>query len=216
MLLSPKVFVVEDDSAVVEAVSDACRLIGQDFETFGSAEEFLVQIDSDSRGCIVLDLRLPGMNGLDLLPELPRRGVHLPVIVVSGHADVPITVRAMRTGALTVLQKPFSLSMLSHTIREALAKDATRVRRTDQALEFQTKLTLLAVKEREVVDLLVQGKTNKQIAATLGLSIRGTEDRRRRAMRGLDVKTVAELVSLFRDVESLVNGKADQRSAELV
>ncbi len=203
MASSPKVFVVEDDPAVIEAISDTCRLMGQKFETFGSAEEFLAKLDSGSRGCVVLDLRLPGMNGLDLLPELPRRGVHLPVIVVSGHADVPIAVRAMRTGALTVLQKPFSLRLLTETIHEALASDEEWFRRSERVKEFQAKLAVLPEKERDLVNLLVQGLSNKQIGARLGLSIRGTEDRRRRAMRGLNVKTVAELSSLVRESELL-------------
>lgn len=192
---------IDDDRFLVDAVSDSCRLFGQSVATFGSAEEFLNQFDTESSGCIVLDLQLPGINGLELLSVLRRLSVRLPVILVSGHADVPSTVRAMRSGAFTVLQKPFSFRMLQQTIQEALSEDRIRISQAERVSEFQLRFDSLQSNERQLVLLLVDGKSNKQIAATLGLSIRGTEDCRRRAMQRMAVRTVAELVTAFRQAE---------------
>jgi FixJ family two-component response regulator len=190
------IFVVDDDPAVSRALASAGKLLGLPVQAYGSAAAFLEAFDPDQPGCLVLDIKMPGMTGLELQQRLNEEGSRLPIIMISGHADVPIAVEAMRNGALTLLEKPFRLDELIVQIRRALAEDAAS--RANQAAQSVAadRLRQLTRKEREVLDLLISGKTNKEIASALHLSIRAVEDRRARMMKKMQVRSVAELVRL--------------------
>jgi FixJ family two-component response regulator len=190
------IFVVDDDPAVSRALASAGKLLGLPVQAYGSAAAFLEAFDPDQPGCLVLDIKMPGMTGLELQQRLNEEGSRLPIIMISGHADVPIAVEAMRNGALTLLEKPFRLDELIVQIRRALAEDAAS--RANQAAQSvaANRLGQLTRKEREVLDLLISGKTNKEIASALHLSIRAVEDRRARMMKKMQVRSVAELVRL--------------------
>jgi FixJ family two-component response regulator len=193
----PTIFVVDDDAAVGRALASAGRLLGYPVRGFASAAEFLAAYDPSQPGCLVLDIKMPGMTGLELQRKLAEDGVAIPIVMMSGHADVRIAVEAMTLGAVTLLEKPFRLDELLDFVRQAVAIDrdsrAARLRRS----ETDARLALLTPKEREVLELVAAGKTNKAIAAELNLSVRAVEDRRARLMRKVRVGSVAELVQLL-------------------
>lgn len=194
--VQPTLFVVDDDPAVSRALASAVHILGLPVRSFGSALEFLEAYDRTVPGCLVLDIKMPGMTGLELQKKLADEGIALPIVMISGHADVRIAVEAMERGAITLLEKPFRLDELIGKIREALERDAvTRAVQTRRA-EAEAKLTALTFKEREVLELIAAGKTNKEIATALHLSIRAVEDRRSRVMKKLQVQSLAELVQL--------------------
>jgi FixJ family two-component response regulator len=195
------VFVVEDEEPVAKAVANAVKVIGLKPEVYSSAEGFLGSYDSSRFGCLVLDYKLSGTNGLELQRELNSLGSLLPVVMISGHADVRVAVEAMQNGAVTLLEKPFQMTRLHGAIREAL--DVAVRRRQKSAERDAAKATIdrLTQKEREVLYLVCQGHTNKDIAAQLGLSLRAIEDRRARMMKKLDVETLAELLTVCRKAE---------------
>lgn len=189
------VYVVDDDPAVGRAVASAAQLLGSGVQAFLSAEDFLKHYDDGQPGCLVLDLRMPGMSGLELQRTLAD-GDGPPVVMISGHADVPIAVEVMARGAVSLLQKPFGLDELVAALRRALERDAARRLDRAQAAQVQERLSRLTPKEHEVLDLISDGKTNKQIADALYLSVRAVEDRRARLMKKLEVGSVAELIRL--------------------
>lgn len=189
---APVVYVVDDDPAIRRAVLSVIQLLGLDCELFERSNDFLRRYQPGSPGCLVLDLRTDGMSGLELMQRLKDMQGEIPVIVISGHADVRIAVEVMSLGAVTLLEKPFHLHELSEHILKALELD----RKLRHDSEARRRLQRLTVKEREVFDLITEGMTNKQIAATLKLSVRAVEDRRARLMRKLEVTSAAELGKL--------------------
>ncbi len=190
MTTSPTVFVVDDDQAMRSSVRWLVESIGLHVEEYGSAREFLERGDLTRTGCLVLDIRMPEINGLELL----ERDCHLPVIIVTGYADVPSVVRAMKVGALDVLQKPCSDKELLDRIQEAIELD-TRIRdKRQQQIGFRQRLAMLTPREREVLDLVVAGRSSKQIAQALAISEKTVEVHRSHIMKKLDVGGVAELV----------------------
>lgn len=193
---SPVVYVVDDDPAVARAVAGAAQLLNLAVRSYSSAADFLKDCDGRTPGCLVLDIRMPGMTGPELQRKLAAEGVALPVIMISGHADVPVAVEVMSRGAVTLLEKPFRLEALAAALRRALEQDAAaRSERARQA-EAAAQLARLTEREREVLDRVVSGRTNRQIADELFLSVRAVEDRRARLMKKLGVRSVAELVRL--------------------
>lgn len=196
LVRQPTIFVVDDDPGVSRAMESVARMLGLPVTSFASGAEFLSSYDSSRPGCLVLDVKMPGMTGLELQQQLLADGVAIPIIMISGHADVRIAVEAMSRGAVTLLEKPCRLDELTAHIRRALDIDAQQ--RVSQAKQARTesKLAQLTAKEREVMDLVAVGRTNKDIAAELMLSIRAVEDRRSRLMRKLGVGSVVELVQL--------------------
>ena len=192
----PTLFLVDDDPAISRALASAGQLLGLPVLSFSSAAQFLRCYDRSQPGCLILDIKMPGMSGLELQQKLITEGIHLPVIMISGHADVRIAVEAMSRGAITLLEKPFRLDELLAHIRRAVELDAER--RVSQAQRDQAEAlwTQLTPKEREVLELIRAGKSNKQIASDLHLSLRAVEDRRARLMRRLQVRTLAELLQL--------------------
>jgi len=193
---NPNVFIVDDDQAVRESLSDLMDSVGLNAETFASAQEFLTRYTPSLWGCLVLDIRMLGMSGLELQDELTRRGSLLPTIFITGHGDVPMAVQAMRRGAMDFIQKPFREQDLLDSINLALENGA-KIRESE--LERQTvrqQVESLTPREREVMDKIIAGKSNKVIATDLGLSQRTVEVHRANVMEKLQVRSLADLVRL--------------------
>ncbi len=193
------VFIVDDDPSVSSALARTAQQLQLQAECYATAQEFLEAYDPSRIGCLILDVMLPGMSGIELQKKLALDQVELPIIMISGHADVPMAVDAMRGGAITFLQKPFRLAELTDRIQEAIACDL-KLRQSRLARE---RLAGLTVKEREVMQLIATGKTNKEMAEQLGLSLRAIEDRRRRVYRKLDVSSLSQLMQIYRQAEGL-------------
>jgi FixJ family two-component response regulator len=190
------VYVVDDDSSIRQALSGLIRSVGLEVETFGSAQEFLRAPRSDAPSCLVLDVRLPDGSGLDLPDELRNMDAPLPIIYITGHGTIPMTVRAMKSGALEFLTKPFRDEDLLAAIHVALERDrASRAERSELA-EARRRVERLTPREHEVLELVIAGKMNKQIAAELGTAEQTVKQHRGRVMRKLEVDSVAELVRL--------------------
>ena len=190
------VFIVDDDSALRESLGWLLESAGIRFKGYATAQEFLDQYESDEPGCLLLDVRMPGLSGLDLQEELRRRGIPPPIIIMTGHARVPMAIRALKGGAIDFIQKPFSDQALLKRVQEALALDRrTRdVRR--ECAGFAAQLAYLTPRERQVMELVIAGKPNKIIADDLGISPKTVEIHRGRVMEKLQVDSVAELVRL--------------------
>lgn len=192
----PTIFVVDDDAAVGRALASAGKVLGLPVRVFASAAEFLAAY-VDEPGCLVLDIRMPGMTGLELQQKLADDGVNIPIVMISGHADVRIAVEAMTLGAVTLLEKPFRLDELLASIRKAIDKDTSARAERQKIADVDARMSALTAKEREVLDLIAAGKTNREMADALGLSVRAVEDRRARLMKKVNAGSVAELVSFF-------------------
>ncbi|MEA2705601.1 MAG: hypothetical protein QOH22_389 [Gemmatimonadaceae bacterium] len=205
------VYVVDDDSSIRQALSGLLRSVGLRVETFGSAHEFLRAQRVEAPACLVLDVRLPDASGLDLPDELRNLDVPLPVIFITGHGTIPISVRAMKSGALEFLTKPFQDADLLGAIDVALERDrAARVDRSGM-VEARRRIERLTPREHEVLELVVAGKMNKQIAAQLGTAEQTVKQHRGRVMRKLQVDSVAELVRLVERASG--KGRAPTTSA---
>ena len=192
----PIVYVVDDDLSVRQALGSVIRSVGLRVETFASAGDFLRHPRADAPGCLVLDMHLPDGSGLDLIRELDALEVPLPVIFITGHGTIPMTVRAMKAGAVEFLTKPFQEEELLAAVHHAIARDAgARVERAAVA-EVQARLARLTPREHDVLELLLTGQSNKQIAAALGTAEQTVKQHRGRVMQKLDAGSVAELVRL--------------------
>ena len=192
--LPPTVFVVDDDPRVRSSLRTLLVASGIPVESYASGKEFLAAYDASRPGCLILDLRLRGETGLELQDELRRRKVSLPIIILTGHATVGASVRALKAGAVEFLEKPARPAMLLSRIRDALAIDETVRRDAAARASVEKRLARLSPRERQVVDLLVAGKTSKEIAVALGLSVRTVEGYRGRIRLKTEAASVAELV----------------------
>ncbi len=192
----PTVFVVDDDPAIRFAMQALMDSVNLGHEIFGSADEFLAQVSNDRAGCLVLDIRMPGLGGLELQEELIERGNTLPVIFITGHGDVPMAVEAMQKGAVDFIQKPFRDQDLLDRIRDALKTDELRRQEQLQHDAVSGRLARLTNREREVFDLVVTGKPNKVIAYELGVSQRTVEIHRARVMEKMQARSLADLVKM--------------------
>ena len=190
------VFVVDDDASMRRSLDTLLRSVGLDVHLFSSAQEFMQAERPDAPGCLVLDVRLPGMSGLAFQQELAKAGIALPVIFITGHGDVPMTVRAMKAGAVEFLTKPFDDQALLDAIDAAIERDRARRRDTAGLAEVQGRYRTLTERERQVMQLVVAGRVNKQIAAELGLSLVTVKVHRGQVMRKMLAKSVAELVRM--------------------
>ncbi|MCC6124892.1 MAG: response regulator transcription factor [Pirellulales bacterium] len=193
------IHIVDDEPRILEAIAHLIKPIDAEVKTYADAEEFLRDFRDDGPGCLVLDVRMPGMSGLELQTRLAEDGYTLPVVIVTGHADVRMAVDAVKAGAVSFLEKPFRPQELFDEIQRAVRADAEAWRRLDEAQNVERKLAPLKAGEREVLALIAKGKTNEQIAEELHLSVRGVEARRAKAMKTLRVDTKAELLRLLRN-----------------
>ncbi len=190
------VFVVDDDDAVRDALSMLIRSVGLRVKTFPDARAFLESHQPDRPGCLVLDVRMPGMSGLELQERLNGMRSALPLIFITGHGDVPIAVSAMRGGAVNFLQKPFDDQELLDSVHNSLEQNANMLRRLADREAIVTALRSLTAREREVLDRIVDGAPNKAVAYDLDLSERTVEIHRARAMKKMGAESLAELVQM--------------------
>ena len=196
------VYVVDDDDAVRDGLKWLIESVDLQVAPCPNAQTFLEAYDGSRPGCLVLDVRLRGMSGLDLQAELARREISIPTIVVTGHGDVPMAVRAMKLGAIDFVEKPFNDQELLERIQKAIEGDLQARRGDRERAEACALLATLSPREREVLDLLVLGKANKEVADQLGLSTRTVEGHRARLMEKLACGSLAELVRLSLRAES--------------
>jgi two-component system, LuxR family, response regulator FixJ len=197
----PIVMVVDDDSGVRNAIRILLKSVGMESALYPAAQDFLAAYQPSQPGCLLLDIRMPGMSGLELQQQLNLRGAVLPVIFMTGHGDIPMAVEAMQHGAFDFLQKPFRDQDMLDRIGKALVRDAERREALGEHSRIRTHLETLTAREREVLDLMTQGKQNKAIAQDLGVSPRTIEIHRARVLEKMDAQSVAELVRMMLDLK---------------
>jgi len=195
------VFVVDDDPSIREAIKSLVSLEGPRVETFGSAQEFLRAERPDLPGCVVLDVELPGLSGLDLQRELAAHGIKLPIIFITGYGDIPMSVRAMKAGATEFLTKPFRDQDLLDAIQQALQHDRTARDQSKENAELRKRFDALTSREREVMSLVVAGWLNKQIGFELKISEITVKIHRGRVMNKMGAQSLAELVRMTERLE---------------
>jgi FixJ family two-component response regulator len=190
------VLVVDDDESLRQSLADLFATVGLRVETFGSAADFVRDRVPDGPSCLVLDVRLPGLSGLDFQAELAKAGMHLPVIFITGHGDIPMSVRAMKAGAVEFLTKPFRDQDLLDAVQRGLALDRARRDQQKPIAELQARFKTLTMREQEVISFVSAGLMNKQIAGELGVSEITVKVHRGNAMRKLGAKSLADLLRM--------------------
>jgi FixJ family two-component response regulator len=198
----PIVFIVDDDDSVRKALTRLIKSVDLTVETFASAHDFLKRDSHNGPACLVLDIRMPGLSGLDLQDELVAAGRTLPIIFVSAHGNIPLSVRAMKAGAVDFIEKPFEDQTLLDAINQSLKKDRQAKLEQAEVREIQRRADSLTPREREVFALVVSGKLNKQIAFKLGTSERTIKAHRARVMKKMQAKSLADLIRLAEKVIS--------------
>ena len=199
----PRVYIVDDDEAVRESLALLLESMDQNCQSYNSAVDFLDAFDSDMAGCLVLDIRMPGMNGLELQKQLNLQGSILPIIFVTGHGDVPMAVEAMQHGAEDFIQKPYREQDLLDKINMAIVLDESNRQALEHRHKIIDRLSNLTPREKEVMEMMVNGKANKVIAIDLGISQRTVEIHRARVMEKMDTNSLAHLVKMAVAVENV-------------
>jgi FixJ family two-component response regulator len=193
---SSVVHIVDDDEGLRQTIGSLCRSVGFQIHTYGSAQEFLDAKREDIPACLVLDVRLPGISGLDFQSQLAGLGIHLPVILITGHGDIPMSVRAMKAGAIDFLPKPFRDQDLLDAVARAIEGDRKRREVEGDVNLLRNRFRTLSPREQEVMMLVTTGKMNKQVAGDLGLSEITVKIHRAAAMRKMGARTLADLVRM--------------------
>lgn len=196
-----KVFIVDDDEAQRDSLVWLLESHDYAVKAFDSAEAFLVAWHEDFTGCLILDIRMPGMSGFELFEELARRQSLLPVIFITGHGDVPMAVSALKKGAVDFIEKPFSGEEMLRLVAHSFERERTGRARRRSGVDAARRIASLTAREREVLDLIIAGKLNKQIADVLGISIKTVEVHRARVMEKMAVKSLASLIRQVMSVE---------------
>ena len=190
------VFVVDDDTSLRDALRSLLRSVGLRVEVFGAAADFLRSKLPDAVSCLVLDIRLPGVSGLDFQAELAKAGIHIPIIFITGHGDIPMTVRAMKAGAVEFLTKPFRDQDLLDAVQVALERDRSRRAEDNAVHDLRTRFESLTPREQEVIGLVTAGLMNKQVAAELGVSEITVKVHRGSVMKKMGARSLADLVRM--------------------
>jgi len=205
----PTVYIVDDDPDMRDSLRWLLKTIGLRTVSFPSAEEFICGFSGEGPACLVLDVRMPGTSGLDLFEEMAARGLRIPVLFITAHADVPMAVRAMKSGAVEFLEKPFNGQVLLEKIQRAVKDDAERRSRQADLDEVRSRLEKLTGKERQVLELIQDGRPNKEIAVLLELTPRAVEFRRASLMKKLGVSSLPELLRLAIGHEAAPEGRRE-------
>ena len=201
MTEAPIVFVVDDDASVRSSLKFLLSTVGLHAEAFDSADSFLRKKCSDVPSCLVLDVRLPGLSGLDFQRELAARNICIPIVFLTGHGDIPMSVRAMKAGAVEFLTKPFRDQDLLDAVRVALDRDRARREQEKEMADLRTRFDSLTSREQEVVSMVVAGMLNKQIAAELGTAESTVKVQRSRAMEKMKAESLADLIKMIQKVQ---------------
>jgi FixJ family two-component response regulator len=208
--MNPIVFVVDDDLSVREALSSLIRSVGLRVQTFASAKEFLAFERPDATACLVLDVRMPGLNGLELQRELSLGERPLPIIFITGHGDIPMTVRAMKAGAVDFLSKPFREQDLLDAIAHSLERDGAARQQRAELAEIQARYDTLTSREREVIALVVRGMRNKQTAAELGITEVTVKVHRHNIMEKMGARSLPGLAGMVDRLQPSESGRRRQ------
>jgi FixJ family two-component response regulator len=210
---APVVFIIDDDVAVREALQGLLQDVRLQAEVFGSPTEFLASKLPDAASCLVLDIRLPGMSGLDFQAQLARANINIPIIFITGYADIPMAVRAMKAGAVEFLTKPFREQDLLDAVATAIARDRMRRESERVVSEMRARFAALSAREREVMALVTRGLMNKQVAARTGLAEATVKMHRGQAMRKMAATSVADLVKMAEILGDKLNSDVCRMSA---
>ncbi len=202
-MTDPTIFIVDDDPAMRESLGWLLETIGHPVKTYENAQAFLEKFDSHAPGCLVLDVRLPGMSGLQLQKKMKSDNAILPVIIISGHGDVPMAVKAMQQGALEFHEKPFRDQELLDSIQNALEVDATNRRKKAASIETQKRVDTLTPREKEVMALLIKGNPNREVASQCNISVKTVEVHRARIMDKMKAGSFPELIHMVLDLKQL-------------
>ena len=190
------VFVVDDDQAMRSSLKWLIESVGMSVETYSSADEFIREYYPGRAGCLLLDIRMPGMSGLELQEHFVQHQIKIPIIIITGHGDVPLAVRAMKAGAVDFIEKPFNDELLLESIRNALLLDVEQRSTQSERAEIATRLAHLTPREHEVMEMVTDGRSNKEIAVTLGVSAKTVEAHRARVMEKMQADSLAGLVKM--------------------
>lgn len=196
MIETATVFIVDDDEAVRDSMGWLMQSVGLHVETYDSAHAFMEHYSVERPGCLVLDIRMPGMSGLDLQQKLIDEDIQVPVIIISGHGDVPIAVRAMKAGAVDFIEKPFNDQVLLDAVQRAISVDEQLRGTAAQQADIRERIGLLTPRETEVLHMVVDGMSNKLIAAALDVSQKTVEAHRAKVMEKLQAKSLSQLVRM--------------------
>jgi RNA polymerase sigma factor (sigma-70 family) len=199
----PTVFIVDDDQEVREAIQLLMKSVGVTALSFASAQAYLDQLDCDRPGCLILDVRMKGMSGLDLQERLAQGPLHPPIIIITGHGDVPMAVRAVKAGAVDFIEKPFNDQTLLDAVHRAFDQDARNRGQALRIADIQERLARLTPREREILDQVIGGKRNKTIAADLGISQSTVEAHRAKVMEKLEARSLSDLMRMMMAIEQV-------------
>ncbi|MGE5155173.1 MAG: response regulator transcription factor [Bdellovibrio bacteriovorus] len=197
----PTVFIVDDDQEVRDAIRLLMRSVGLEAQSFASAQAYLEQFDASRPGCLVLDVRMKGMSGLDLQEHLSAEPIHPPIVIITGHGDVPMAVRAVKAGAVDFIEKPFNDQALLDAVHRAFDRDARNRGQASRLADIQDRLARLTPREREILDQVIAGKRNKVISLDLGISQSTVEAHRAKVMEKMEARSLSELMRMMLAVD---------------